>query len=222
MRWAAPVVACAVALQALGCTARVPLRVPSDERIRLEMCAATVRSNDPGMRSIAYWFERAHDVRRELGHWLPGRDATLLVTVEARDACHAEGFVHHILGVFDPSTHELLTPVFHYVADGAKRRVLETPDQHVIAYVGWSGGQGITHDRSYLVRFGPRKVEGQPVLGERSCWKYRAQVVTDQPRLLVNEVLRLEHGKAPLTRTVAWLDWDKARGQFLWLSKDQR
>jgi len=152
-----------------ACSHFSQLRIPRESHVKSLFLTAPVQVHEEGERKIDYLLQRPTRITVELGQWLANTHPTLLVTVDVLETCHAEGFLHHIVGVVDPYSNELLTPVFHYVADSAKRRILNARKQDLLVYAGrqlWQGGGG--PDRSLVIRFTEKEVIVHRPIGNRS------------------------------------------------------
>lgn len=204
-----------------GCAYRREILAPSRERVRSLFLSAPVEPVE-ARTHLRWCFERKCEIRQELGHWIPGRRHTLLVTVELLETCHAEGFVQHLLAVVDPTTHELLTPVYRYVTDYARRRILPGRGQDVVVYVGRRVGQGWHRDDSVAIRFAEGSVHGQRLLEGRSATRFSVTAGSgsgqkDFRRLAVWDRLGrdgrpLKVGRGP----AGHLEWRADRGQYVW------
>jgi len=149
----------------IGCVTPHEHAPPSRSELRSLLSGQRCIVTEPGFEDSTRWMKRESKIRCELGRWLPNDDASLLVTVEILDTCHAEGFIHHLIAVFDLEPHRLLTSVFHLVADHAQRRILSGEERDVLLYDACKDRSFV--DVSYLLRFRPGAVDALPASGQR-------------------------------------------------------
>jgi hypothetical protein len=140
----------------------------SDAEVKAAFASAESQATEPGHEKLGPWVNLKTEVRRELGRWLPDRAPTVLVTVDLLNSSHSAGFFHQMLGVVDPKTGELLTPVYHVSADEARRRVLSSANQDIIVFSACRRQMGdYRRDCSVILRFTAGNVQAERPLGQR-------------------------------------------------------
>lgn len=191
-----------------GCGTNRSLSLLSEGEIHQAMTSAETVATEPGFDSLSDWLTRPHETRMELGQWLPGETPTLLVTLDIKSTSHAEGLVHHILAVFDPVTHQRLTPAFHYVADHAEhRRIMPGPDRQCLVYVGRAQNGPWRKDVSFVVIFAPDRIEARRVLGDRDPEQF-AISMSESDKVTVGQL------DGPHFTPVKQLTWAVQRKEF--------
>jgi hypothetical protein len=126
--------------------------------------SAPAFATEVGQDDLGYWMKRHYVASEVRGDWLGSGGQTLLVTLDLKETDHAGGLVHHLLAVFDPVTHERLTPVFHYCADHLTKRETHTfAGKYSVLYLGYvQQGPYVRHISGQL-RFDSGQLSWKPV-----------------------------------------------------------
>ena len=180
----------------------------TDAEVKEAFASAPAFATEPGHEKLHPWLNLKTEVRRELGHWQPDRDPTILVTVDVLNSSHCAGFFHQMLGVVDPTTGDLLTPVYHVTADEAQRMILHVGNQDVVLFSACVQGQsGYRRDCSVLLRFSGGRVYPLRPLGQRDPERFLFVTTRNGPQFMIRECAP---GKSPDVK----LRWNEKTGLF--------